>query len=76
MIGEIDVFVSGGVEVVFADIHPAIGDIVKIREDRLIDDHLIGLACVTDRINSAFRGGFDRRDADINRIKSVVCAGG
>ncbi len=71
-IREFDIFIARAGEVVLADIDPAIGDIIQIRENFLIDDNLIGSARMTDRIDRAFGRGLDRRDADVHRIQSVI----
>ena len=58
---------------------------MKIRKDFLIDDNLVGSACVSNGIDRAFGGGSNCRDADVHRIKSgagalwevpLRCAGG
>jgi hypothetical protein len=40
-IGQLDKFISGPVEVVFAYIDPSIGNVVNVREDSLVDHNLI-----------------------------------
>ena len=73
-IREFDIFASRAREVVFADVNPAITDVIKVRENFLIENHLVGLAGMTNGIKRAFSGGSDRRDANINRIKPIVRA--
>ena len=40
-VGEFDIFVARAGEAVFADVHPSICDVINVREDGLIDHHLI-----------------------------------
>ena len=67
-IRELDVFVTGAGEIVCANVHPAIGNVIDVRENFLIHHDLIRFTRMPDRIERAFSGGVDRGDADIDRI--------
>ena len=71
-IREFDIFITCAGKRIFTNVDPPIGDIIKIREDFLIDNNLIGSACMPDRIDRALGGGIHRGDAHIHRIKSVI----
>ena len=73
-IREFDEFDSDAGEVVFTDVDPAIGDVVDVREDILIDDDLVRLARVTNGVDRALRGRFDCGDADVDGIQTVIGA--
>jgi len=71
-VGEFDVFTSRAGEVVSADVDPSICDVINVREDVLIDHHLVRPARVANRIDRALAGGSGRRDAHINRINAPL----
>ena len=71
-IRKFDVLASSAREVVFANVNPSIGDVVNVRENRLIEDNLVTLASVLDGIDRAFTGCTDGGDANINSIDAIV----
>lgn len=72
LIRQSDIFASAAGETVFANVNPAVGDVIYVRKNFLVENDLIGFARVMNRINRTFSGGFDRRDMNIDRIQAII----
>jgi hypothetical protein len=55
-------------EIVLTDVQPAIGDVMDVRKDALVDHHLVGLARVPDGVNGALGRRPDGRDPHVDCI--------
>lgn len=68
-IGQLDIFIARTRKVIFANVQPAIGDVVHVGKHGLVDHHLVRFARVTDRIDRALRGRASCWNPDVNSIQ-------